>query len=104
MLVCLVCDLPLLDLAYKVFEVVLLALVVFFSAPFISTFADRIGSYLICLQIYVVSRVPVLIEDNIFRGLVTAGVSCLYAVVLFVWLNYASHAYYWIPYQSLILP
>ncbi len=82
----------------------LLALVVFFSAPFISTFADRIGLYLICLQIYVVSRVPVLIEDNIFRGLVTAGVSCLYAVVLFVWLNYASHAYYWIPYQSLILP
>jgi hypothetical protein len=69
---------------------------------FYSTFGDRMGIYLIPLQIYVVSRVPMFIENEALRAGSVMGISVLYGLVLFVWLNYASHAFYWIPYKSLL--
>ena len=69
---------------------------------FYSTFGDRMGIYLIPLQIYVVSRVPMFIENEALRAGSVMGISTLYGLVLFVWLNYASHAFYWTPYKSLL--
>jgi hypothetical protein len=65
-----------------------------------STAVDRVGLYLIPLQLMVLSRVP-----NAFarseQGVRSISVLVvLYsAAVQFVWLNYASHANAWVPYQ-----
>ena len=80
-----------------------LAIITLIITPLVSTFADRIGVYLIALQIYVVSRLPILMKNDVLKGLVTIGISGLYALVLFVWLNYAAHAYYWVPYKTMTL-
>lgn len=65
-----------------------------------STAVDRIALYLIPLQLFVFSRLPDLLgRGRSRRGWVLAVVA-YYAVVLFVWLNFAVHAQYWLPYQS----
>ena len=72
--------------------------------PFISTFSDRIAIYLIPIQIYVLSRVPLLFKNATLQGLSVISVSGLYVLVLYVWINYAEHAYYWVPYKGFGLP
>lgn len=79
------------------------AIIVVIVTPFFSTFADRMGLYLIGIQIYVVTRVPMLVRDEKLKGLVVVGLCGLYALVLFVWLNYANHAYYWVPYKTVLM-
>jgi hypothetical protein len=65
-----------------------------------STAVDRVGLYFIPLQMYVFSRLP----DALWRGRHQLGVRglvvCYYALVMFVWLNYADHAQFWLPYRS----
>jgi hypothetical protein len=64
-----------------------------------STAVDRVALYFIPLQLYVFSRLP----DALWRGKHRPGARALvagyYAAVLFVWLNYATHSKYWVPYQ-----
>ena len=64
-----------------------------------STAVDRVALYFIPLQIYVFSRLP----DALWRGkhrlAVRSGVVLYYGLVMFVWLNYATHSKYWLPYQ-----
>ena len=65
-----------------------------------TTAVDRLALYLLPLQLFVLSRVP-----DAFRGGNRKNSQLLLAVILysaliqFVWLNYASHRVYWIPYQ-----
>lgn len=61
-----------------------------------TTVVDRLSLYLIPLQLAVLPRLAVLFKARRFgRFLIT-----LYsAAVLFVWLNFAVHAEYWVPYQ-----
>jgi hypothetical protein len=61
-----------------------------------TTVVDRLSLYLIPLQLAVLPRLAYLFKArNLGRFLVV-----LYAVmVLFVWLNFAVHAKYWVPYQ-----
>lgn len=80
----------------------LIAVIVLVVTPFLSTFGDRIGVYLIPLQIYVISRIPMLIQNEALRQGSMISICALYGVVLFVWLNHASHAFYWLPYKSLL--
>jgi len=82
---------------FAIAGIVILLLVL---TPFVSTFADRIAIYLIPIQIYVLSRVPLLFKQKTFQGVAAISISGLYALVLYVWLNYAEHAYYWIPYKG----
>ena len=64
-----------------------------------STAVDRVALYLLPLQLFVFSRLPRLAGTTRTRTpLVLAIVGC-YAAVQFVWLNYAAHAQYWVPYQ-----
>lgn len=62
-----------------------------------STAVDRVSLYLMPLQIVVLSRLPFVYTSRYFGvGLVAAY--CF--AVQFVWLNYAVHAEYWLPYQA----
>ena len=61
-----------------------------------SASVDRIALYIIPLQIVVLSRIPgTILSSNTGRSVVS-----LYSIlVLFVWLNFATHAPGWIPYR-----
>lgn len=65
-----------------------------------STAVDRVALYWIPLQLFVLSRLPNVLGKrhgaNAFWVLVVIAFS---AVVLFVWLVFATHAYAWLPYQ-----
>lgn len=71
---------------------------IFFLSPS-STAVDRVALYFIPIQMYVFSRLP----DALWRGkhrlAVRGGVAVYYGLVMFVWLNYATHSKYWVPYQ-----
>jgi hypothetical protein len=60
-----------------------------------STAVDRLALYVIPLQIAVLSRLPRAFDSTALR----LGVMAYSALVLFVWLNFATHAEYWLPYQ-----
>ena len=64
-----------------------------------STAVDRVALYLIPLQLYVFARLPDLIGQGSKRRNWVLAVVVYYALVLFVWLNFASHAGSWLPYQ-----
>jgi len=69
-----------------------------------STAVDRIGLYLIPLQLFVAARLPDAEPLGIDRDtwpLLLLGFS---AAVLFVWLNFAAHAFAWLPYRNLLWP
>lgn len=74
-----------------------LALVLVFPT---STAIDRIGLYLLPLQLFVYSRLPDALagDDRTARVLATAVIA-LYAAAFFVWLNYAVNVEYWLPYR-----
>jgi len=80
--------------------IALLALLCLPLVSLASTAVDRVALYLIPLQLFVFTRVPRLAGNNVrIRTLLVLGVVGYYAVVLFVWLNYATHAQLWLPYQ-----
>ena len=64
-----------------------------------STAVDRVALYLLPLQLYVFSRLPDLLGQGSKRRNWVLAVVAYYAVVLFVWLNFATHSQYWLPYQ-----
>lgn len=64
-----------------------------------STAVDRVALYLIPIQLFVFSRLPRLARTTQTRTSIVLGIVAYYAAVQYVWLNYATHAQYWIPYQ-----
>lgn len=65
-----------------------------------STAVDRFALYLIPLQIYAFSRVPDLLTRTVGeRRAWIVLVLGYYAFAQFVWLNFATHAEFWLPYQ-----
>lgn len=65
-----------------------------------STAVDRVALYLIPLQLFVFARLPDLMgRGRGLRNWVMAVVT-YYAAVLFVWLNFATNAFTWLPYHS----
>ena len=64
-----------------------------------STAVDRVALYFIPLQLFVFSRLPSLARSLRTRTFVVLGILAYYAAVQYVWLNYASHAQFWAPYQ-----
>jgi len=68
-----------------------------------STAVDRVALYLIPIQIFVLSRLPSAMQARYRAGqIVRIGVIGYSALVLFVWLNFAAHAKYWLPYQMML--
>lgn len=64
-----------------------------------STAVDRVALYFIPIQLYVFSRLPDVIALGKHRMAIRLMVVAYYGAVLYVWLNFASHSKYWIPYQ-----
>ena len=64
-----------------------------------STAVDRISLYLFPLQLAVISRLPLAFRREALGRLVVVSYS---ATVLFVWLNFAVHAQYWVPYRNVV--
>jgi hypothetical protein len=66
-----------------------------------STAIDRISLYLIPIQMLVFSRLPTAFpghrEGTKNQLMLVLIAYC--AIVQFVWLNYATHSYLWVPYQ-----
>ena len=88
------------DTIWKNFSIAsLVALALLLSSPS-STAIDRLSLYLLPLQIFVFSRIP---DVSGIRG--KANPQLLLAVLLysalvqFVWLNFADHSEYWVPYR-----
>lgn len=64
-----------------------------------TTVVDRLSLYLIPIQLAVLPRLALLFKERNFGRFMVI----LYAaLVLFVWLNFAVHAKFWLPYQSVI--
>ena len=61
-----------------------------------STAVDRMSLYIMPLQLAVLSRIPIALKSP-FAG--RALVLSYLALVEFVWLNFAQHANFWVPYQ-----
>ena len=61
-----------------------------------STAVDRLSLYLMPLQLVILSRLPLVYAQRYFGTLLV--VTYCFAIQ-FVWLNFAAHAKYWIPYQ-----
>jgi len=69
---------------------------------FASTAVDRVALYFIPIQLVVFARLPYLARKNISPSVTKILVVIMYSLVFFVWLNYATHAKYWLPYQNFL--
>ena len=85
--------------AYKLWRNFALAsvamLVLLFTLPS-STAVDRISLYLLPLQIAVLASVPKGLKSEFGGAVLVVGYM---AAVQFVWLNFAVHSSYWVPYR-----
>ena len=65
-----------------------------------STALDRMALYLIPLQVFVFSHLPDALGRQGGRNqMIVFYILLFYALVLFVWLNFAVHSRFWIPYR-----
>jgi len=64
-----------------------------------STATDRVALYLIPIQLFVFSHLPLITREPRWRAGIALGVVCYYALVQFVWLFFASHSHAWLPYR-----
>ena len=78
-----------------------LSIISFFSVQVLSTATDRFALYLSPIQIAVFSRIPLVVNNKLARDLSLIGIMLFYTGVLYVWLNHAVHASYWVPYNSI---
>lgn len=82
-------------LVWRNFSLAAVALAVLLVVLPSSTAVDRMALYVIPLQIAVLTRIPALISPGAGRAVIIAYSTA----VMFVWLNFAVHAQYWLPYQ-----
>ncbi len=73
-----------------------------FFVNFAPTVVDRLGLYLTPLQVAVFARLPHLTRRRQDPAITVRYILIGYGAVLFVWLNYAVHAQYWLPYQNVL--
>lgn len=72
----------------------------FFIIPASSTALDRLGLYLLPLQLFVFSHLPTALGGNRNRKPWVFAVLGYYAAILGVWLLFANNAYAWRPYAN----
>lgn len=64
-----------------------------------STAVDRVALYFIPIQMFVFARLPLMATARRAKSDLVLAIVFYYALVMWVWLNYATHARRWIPYQ-----
>ena len=67
-----------------------------------STAVDRVALYFIPIQLMAFSRLPFLVKTQSQQQMVIFGIAVYYGAVQFVWLNFAGHAFAWLPYKNFI--
>lgn len=86
---------------WRWFAIISLALVVLLLGTPASTAVDRVALYMLPLQLVVFSHSPEIWGRRPeTRALLVLAVVAYYALVHFVWLNFASHAFAWLPYRN----
>lgn len=79
-----------------------LALAVAATLTASTTIIDRIGLYFIPIQLYVFGNLALVVRvDRRGRFGIGSLVIFYYGLILFIWLNFATHAEYWVPYRIL---
>jgi len=68
-----------------------------------SAATDRVALYFIPIQMYVFAHLQRLATTTQGRTSIVMVVVAYYAAVMFVWLNYADHAGWWVPYHFMPL-
>jgi hypothetical protein len=68
-----------------------------------STAVDRVALYFIPIQLFVFSRLPRLAPSSTGRTALVLAIVAYYGAVELVWLKFATHAQYWLPYQFMPL-
>ena len=81
---------------YRYFSFAALLLPIALALSPSSTAIDRLALYILPLQLVIFSRLP---SAYRVQGMGTLMVILYSALILFVWLNFAKHAEYWLPYQ-----
>jgi hypothetical protein len=81
---------------YRAFSYVSLLLLILLIVSPSSTAIDRLGLYIIPLQLTVVPRVVRLFKRQDVGALCVVAYA---ALIQFTWFNFAEHAQYWVPYQ-----
>lgn len=85
---------------WRWFSIISIALLLTAISTSATTAVDRIALYMLPLQLVIFSHLPdVLGQKNGQNRSITALILIYYTTVLFVWLNFATHARYWIPYR-----
>lgn len=86
---------------WKIMSVTALAMLGALATTGFSTALDRMALYFIPLQLVVFSYLPdILGPPNRKNAHIVALILFYYAAVLFVWLNFAAHSEWWLPYQA----
>ena len=90
-------------LLWKIFAYISLLLMVMLFLTDASTALDRIGLYMIPIQLVVFAYLP---EAFGSRGSINQWIVLViigyYFSVMFVWLNFSSHAALWLPYKNIL--
>lgn len=84
------------DKMWRNFSLAAWAFLVLLLALPSSTVVDRLALYIIPLQMAVLSRLPRAFDS---KSVLRFAVMAFSGLVLFVWLTFATHAQYWLPYQ-----
>lgn len=85
---------------WLVFSFMAITMFIAFFPTSLSTALDRMALYIIPLQLVVFAHLPDAIGVFGRRNqAIVALILLYYATTLFVWLNFANHSTYWVPYQ-----
>lgn len=90
-------------LIWTMFSITSCLLIAAFAVSPSSTVVDRLGLYLIPIQLMVFGNLPVVLGAKMDDArLINFFAIGYYASVQFIWLNYATNAFAWLPYKSLL--
>lgn len=67
-----------------------------------STLSDRLALYLYPIQMYSYSLLINVLEGSLFKLPAILVIFIQYAMVFFVWINYATYSTAWLPYKSIL--
>lgn len=88
---------------WSVFALVALATVPLVLATNFTTAIDRLALFLIPLQLAILPRLPYAFNTNRYTNAqLLLAVTAYSAAVQLVWLGFAAHASYWVPYKTIV--
>ena len=67
---------------------------------FFPVLIDRINFFLIPIQIFVFSRLPYIFNIHRTQLYIHISIILLYLLVLMIWIMFATHVRFWLPYQN----